>query len=232
MRLASLFKFATLNTKMKNLFGLIFTALCLGCNAQLFDFRRIEYGIVEGINASKVQHAHNPSQYPRISFYSGIFAKIPFDKECSCLRQNYYIQPQLEYIQLGEKGGLKTLYAVNYLSLDVFFKAYIPYNEYSSFFILLGPRLSVLLHQNVVNPPKDRPYKIEQNGKANNKDFAGVVATGFSLNNRKLDLILRFDYSFSNQYPNLNEYETTGDPLAKLRKIQYSLSAGFSYVLF
>lgn len=198
-----------------------------------FDLRRVEYGVVGGLNFSKVQHAHNPSLLPRMSFYSGVFAKIPFQSECGCLRQNYFLQPQLEYIQLGERGAKQTLYAVNYISMPIFLKIYfLSYNKYNSFFVQLGPRFSYLVHQNVVNPPKDRPYRIDQDGKANNFDVAAAVASGFSLDNRNLELFLRFDYSFSNQYPYLNEYETTGDPLSKLRKIQYSASAGISYILF
>ena len=210
---------------------LFFIILISKLNAQL-DFRRAAYGAVAGPNYSIILHAHNPSS-ERYSFFSGIFARIPIGIECACDNPKFYIQAQLEYIQSGEKGGEKTLYANNFLSLPIYIKAYpIKYNENSFFFIQAGPRFSYLVKQRVVNPAWGRPYAINQDGKANNFDFSVSVASGISFTNRKNELLLRYDYSFTNALPNLDESEATGDPLARLRKIQHILSIGFSRVLF
>lgn len=200
-------------------------------NAQL-DWRRTKIGVVFGIDYSKVQHAHNPSG-PRFSFYTSVFARIPLGILCACENPKFYIQPQLEYIQTGEKGLKNTLYANNYLSIPIFIKTYpIRYNEMSYFFIQAGPRFSILVNQSVVNPPKDRPYLPEQNGKANNFDLSATIAGGISFGNRSNEILLRYDYSFSDSFPSLNEFNTTGDPNAPLRKVQHIVSIAYSKTLF
>lgn len=102
-------------------------------NAQL-DWRRTEISLVAGPNYSRIQNAHNPSD-ARHSFYVGVFARIPMEILCACDNPKFYLQPQLEYIQTGEKGLKNTLYANNYLSIPIFIKTYpIKYNELSYFF--------------------------------------------------------------------------------------------------
>lgn len=192
-------------------------------NTQILDYREANIGFFSGLNYSKVENAHNPSS-ARKSFLVGAFALIPFYTECRCDKKKF-VQLQLEYNQLGEKGRKKTLYATNYASLLLMYRFYFHYNKNNSFFINTGPKFSILLKQKVVNPPLGRPYSIEEDGKANPFDYGLLIMGGININ-EKLDLFLRGDYSFSNQYPYLNEYPTTGDPLAAKRKAQFSISAG------
>lgn len=200
-------------------------------NAQL-DFRKTVIGMVAGPNYSQIQHAHNPSK-PRVSFYMGVFARIPLGILCSCETPKFYLQPQLEYVQTGEAGLKTTLYANNYLSIPIFLKTYpIKYNDRNFFFVQFGPRFSYLVGQRVVDPPRGRPYAISKDGKANNFDVSATIASGISFGERNHELLLRYDYSFTDAYPNLNEYAATGDPNAQLRKVQHIVSLAYSVVLF
>lgn len=199
--------------------------------AQL-DLKKKEVGIIFGSNFSQIQNAHNPSE-PRYSFFSGLYIRIPIGILCNCDLPKIYLQPQLEYFQAGEKGQATTLYANNYLSFPLYLKLYpIRYNKFNYFFFQIGPRFSILVNQNVVDPPKGRPYLINQQGKANPFDLSVSTVGGVSFGSRKNELLLRYDYSFSNSYPNLNEYEATGDPKSKLRKIQHVFSIAYSRIIF
>ena len=154
-----------------NFFLIFITILSTNLKAQL-DFRRAKFGFILGPNLSQIHHAHNPSS-PRYSFFMGAFTRIPVGIFCSCENPIFYIQPQIEYIQTGEKGGKNTLYANNFLSIPIYFKTYpIKYNEQNYLFVQAGPRFSFLVNQNVKNPPLGRPYNISQDGKANNFDFS------------------------------------------------------------
>ena len=215
-------------------FSLIFiTILSTNLKAQPeLDFRRAKLGFILGPNFSKVHHAHNPSSH-RYSFFMGAFTRIPVGIFCSCENPNFYIQPQIEYIQTGEKGEKNTLYANNFLSIPIYFKTYpIEFNEQNYLFVQAGPRFSFLVNQNVKNPPLGRPYDISQDGKANNFDFSISFASGISFGARKNELLFRYDYSFSNSYPYLDEYLATGDPNARLRKIQHIVSIAYSRTIF
>ena len=56
----------------------------------------------------KVHHAHNPSSH-RYSFLWGLLLGIPVGIFVHTENPNFYIQPQIEYIQTGEKGKKYTL---------------------------------------------------------------------------------------------------------------------------
>lgn len=75
---------------------LVFSSLM---SAQLFlQLENTRIGVIGGPNYSRVRNAHNPSA-PRYSFYGGLLALIPLDYE-----NQFYIQPQVEYLSSGEKG--------------------------------------------------------------------------------------------------------------------------------
>ncbi len=198
---------------------------------QILDFSEAEYGITAGINYSKIQHAHNPSS-ARTSFLAGVFSQIPLSQNYCGWKNQHYLHVQLEYSQTGEKGDKQTLYADNYLSLLLLYEFTWKYNPSNHIFLSAGPKFSALVSQDVKNAPPDRPYQINEDGKANAYDIGIVAMGGFKFYNNKIALYLRGDYSFSDRYPNLNEYPSTGDPLAAKRKVQYGVAVGACYLIF
>ena len=134
------------NTWLQKLFiisaGFIFTPIF-----SQVDFSSTRFGLIAGPTYSRIQNAHNPSS-SRISFYGGALAIIPIGGD-----DMFYLQPQVEYLSAGEKGDGETVYANNYLSVPVYFKAYFSEAE-SEFFGQLGPRFGFLLSQKVENPSR------------------------------------------------------------------------------
>lgn len=122
------------------------------------DLSSTRYGITAGGTYSRVSHAHNPSG-PRFSFYGGVLAEIPIDEN-----NQFYLQPQVEYLGAGESGknkdskgltGYDAMYANNYISVPIYFKGFFSEAE-SEFFAMGGPRFSFLINQKVTNEPTDR----------------------------------------------------------------------------
>lgn len=205
--------------KIKKL--LLASTLCLSVfGFSQVDFSSTRYGLILGGVNSRVQNAHNPSS-SRTGFYGGAFALVPVGSD-----DMFYIQPQVEYLSAGEKGGSSTTYASNYLSIPVYFKAYFSEAE-SEFFAQLGPRFGFLLNQKVTNPSKEI-YKVEQYGKAAGFDFAISAGLGFSYK-RKWEFTGRFDFGVSNTLPSLVGKEPQ-DGASNLTKRQHVLSAGVSYI--
>ena len=134
------------NTWLQKLFiisaGFIFTPIF-----SQVDFSSTRFGLIAGPTYSRIQNAHNPSS-SRISFYGGALAIIPIGGD-----DMFYLQPQVEYLSAGEKGDGETVYANNYLSVSVYFKAYF-FFFFSEFFGQLGPRFGFLLSQKVENPSR------------------------------------------------------------------------------
>jgi hypothetical protein len=120
------------------------------------DFSSTRFGLIAGPTYSRIQNAHNPSS-SRISFYGGALAIIPIGGD-----DMFYLQPQVEYLSAGKKGDGETVYANNYLSVPVYFKAYFSEAE-SEFFRQLGPRFGFLLSQKVENPSRSISFKINRN---------------------------------------------------------------------
>lgn len=178
------------------------------------------FGIIAGPNYSRVQNAHNPST-ARVAYYGGVLALIPIDND-----NQFYIQPQVEYLSAGEKGLGSTVYANNYISVPVYFKGYFSEAE-SEFFGFFGPRFGFLIGQNVKNN-SNTFYNTDQGGKANSFDFALSGGLGFSYK-RKIELNARFDYGISNTFPDMIESKS-GDPNTYSRKKQHVLSVGLSYI--
>ena len=91
------------------------------------DFSSTRYGITAGGTYSRVSNAHNPSG-PRFSGFGGFLALIPVDNN-----DQFYIQPQVEYLGAGETGkdkdakgtpGYNAVYANNYISVPIYFKGF------------------------------------------------------------------------------------------------------------
>lgn len=204
-----------------------FTPKVAGCLMLLFsidsfaqlDFSSTRFGLIAGPVYSRVQNAHNPSN-ARISGYGGVMALIPIGAD-----DMFYLQPQIEYLSAGEKGGV-ALYASDYVSIPLYFKAYFSEAE-SEFFGQLGPRLGILSAQKVTNPTKSL-YAVEQSGKAASLDWAISAGLGFSYR-RKWEIMGRFDFGLSNQLPSLMGKEPQ-DPASNQKKRQHILSAGISYI--
>lgn len=184
------------------------------------DFSSTRFGILAGPTYSRVQNAHNPSS-ERVSFYGGALALIPIGGD-----DMFYLQPQVEYLSAGEKGAGETVYANNYLSVPVYFKAYFSEAE-SEFFGQLGPRFGFLLSQKVENPSKPI-YSVEQYGKSATFDLAISAGLGFSYK-RKLEIVGRFDFGVSNSLPDLTGKEPQ-DGTTNSTKRQHVLSAGITYI--
>ena len=197
---------------------LVFSSLM---SAQLFlQLENTRIGVIGGPNYSRVRNAHNPS-YPRYSFYGGLLALIPLDFE-----NQFYIQPQVEYLSSGEKGEGSTLYANNYISVPIYFKGYFTEGR-DSFFAFAGPRFAFLVNQKVQNPSSPL-YVKERIGKARGFDFALSGGLGYSIN-RKFEILARYDFGLSSVYPDLVE-SWTGNPNVYRKKSQHILSAGVSYI--
>ena len=159
---------------------LVFSSLM---SAQLFlQLENTRIGVIGGPNYSRVRNAHNPS-YPRYSFYGGLLALIPLDYE-----NQFYIQPQVEYLSSGEKGEGSTLYANNYISVPIYFKGYFTEGR-NAFFAFAGPRFAFLINQKVQNPASPL-YVKDKIGKARGFDFALSGGLGYSIN-RKFEILAR-----------------------------------------
>ena len=207
------------NTWLQKLFiisaGFIFTPIF-----SQVDFSSTRFGLIAGPTYSRIQNAHNPSS-SRTSFYGGALAIIPIGGD-----DMFYLQPQVEYLSAGEKGDGETVYANNYLSVPVYFKAYFSEAE-SEFFGQLGPRFGFLLSQKVENPSRSI-YNVEEFGKSAAFDFAVSAGLGFSYK-RKWEIVGRFDFGISNNLPDLMGKEPQ-DGATNSTKRQHVLSAGITYI--
>ena len=184
------------------------------------DFSSTRFGVTAGPTFSRVQNAHNPSS-ARVSFYGGFLALVPIGGD-----DMFYLQPEIEYLGAGENGQNSAVYASNYISVPVYFKAYFSEAE-SEFFGQLGPRFGFLLNQSIKNPSKSI-YNTDQFGKAASFDFAISGGLGFSYK-RKLEIFARFDYGFTDTLPDLKGKEPQ-DPNSFKNKKQIVVSGGISYI--
>lgn len=184
------------------------------------DFSSTRFGVTAGPTYSRVQNAHNPSS-ARVSFYGGFLALIPIGGD-----DMFYLQPEIEYLGAGENGQNSAVYASNYISVPVYFKAYFSEAE-SEFFGQLGPRFGFLLSQKVENPSRSI-YNVEEFGKAAAFDLAISAGLGFSYK-RKLEIVGRFDFGVSNNLPDLMGKEPQ-DGTTNSTKRQHVLSAGITYI--
>ena len=163
-------------------------ALTFSMSFAQIDFSSTRFGLIAGPTYSRIQNAHNPSS-ARISFYGGALALIPVGSD-----DMFYLQPQIEYLSAGEKGDNNTVYANNYISVPIYFKAYFSEAE-SEFFGQLGPRFGFLISQDVKNPSK-AIYEVDQYGKASSLDLAISAGLGFSYK-RKWEVSARFDFGLT-----------------------------------
>lgn len=200
------------------------------------DFSSTRYGLTAGGTYSRVSNAHNPSG-ARFSGYGGFLALIPVDNN-----NQFYIQPEVEYLGAGESGkdkhakgtpGYDAVYANNYISVPIYFKAFFSEAE-SEFFALAGPKFNFLIDQKVTNESKPY-YAVDElpaypgvNGKANSFNFGLGFGVGFSYQ-RQLELALRYDLGLSNTYKGLMS-EGGGDPNSAKKKGEQVLSVGLSYI--
>ena len=184
------------------------------------DFSSTRFGVTAGPTYSRVQNAHNPSS-ARVSFYGGFLAIVSIGGD-----DMFYLQPEIEYLGAGENGQNSAVYASNYISVPVYFKAYFSEAE-SEFFGQLGPRFGFLLSQKVENPSRSI-YNVEEFGKAAAFDLAISAGLGFSYK-RKWEIVGRFDFGISNNLPDLMGKEPQ-DPATNSTKRQHVLSAGITYI--
>ncbi len=216
----------------KNIFSVLLITVSVLFSAQI-DFSSTRYGVKAGGTYSRITNAHNPSG-ARYSFYGGFLALIPIDSNSM-----FFIQPELEYLGAGESGKDKhakgfpsydAVYANNYISIPIYFKAYFSEAE-SEFFGIAGPKFNILIHQKVTDPSK-QVYTVEGdaygNGKANGLNIAVGAGVGYSYK-RKLELTLRYDLGLSNTYKGLMT-EQGVDPNIQKKKSEQVLSAGLSYI--
>lgn len=195
------------------------------------DFRSTEFGVVAGGTYSRVRNAHNPSG-PRYSVLGGITAQVPIGTG-----EQYYIQAEALYFGAGEGGDKKyedakgwdhAIYANNYLSVPINFKAYFSEAE-SEFYGLIGPRFNFLVSQKVKNPAKEY-YAADDFGKANSFNIGLGAGVGFSYK-RQLEVALKYDIGLSDAYPDLKyspDNQTTDANVAK-KKSEQILSLGLTY---
>ncbi len=202
------------------------------------DFRSTRFGVNAGATYSRISNAHNPSG-ARFSGFGGVLALIPIDSN-----DQFYLQPQIEYLSAGESGkdseakgqnGYDAVYANNYISVPIYFKAYFSEAQ-SEFFAIAGPKFNFLISQKVEGEPTNRPYYgVDQlpefpgvNGKANGLNVAVGLGLGYSFQ-RQLELTARYDLGVSNTYKNLMNEPGTDPSIAK-KKSEQVLSVGLSYI--
>jgi len=214
----------------KILFGSLLM-LSLFSQAQI-DFRSTEFGVVAGGTYSRVKNAHNPSG-PRYSVLAGVTAQVPMDDN-----QQFYLQAEVLYYGAGEGGDRKyekakgwehAVYANNYLSVPLNFKAYFSEAE-SEFFGLIGPRFNFLIDQKVKNPARES-YREDTYGKANSFNFGLGAGVGFSYK-RQLEIALKYDIGLSDAYPDLKnspEELATLDANVAKKKSEQVISLGLTY---
>lgn len=195
------------------------------------DFRSTEFGVVVGGTYSRVRNAHNPSG-PRYSVLGGVTAQVPMGTG-----EQYYIQAEALYFGAGEAGDKKyedakgwdhAIYANNYVSVPINFKAYFSEAE-SEFYGLIGPRFNFLVNQKVKNPAKEY-YAADDFGKANSFNIGLGAGVGFSYK-RQLEIALKYDIGLSDAYPDLKnspDNQTTDANVAK-KKSEQILSLGLTY---
>jgi Outer membrane protein beta-barrel domain len=214
----------------KILFGSLLM-LSLFSQAQI-DFRSTEFGVVAGGTYSRVKNAHNPSG-PRYSVLAGVTAQVPMDDN-----QQFYLQAEVLYFGAGEggdrkyeksKGWAHAVYANNYISVPLNFKAYFSEAE-SEFFGLIGPRFNFLVDQKVKNPARES-YREDTYGKANSFNFGLGAGVGFSYK-RQLEIALKYDIGLSDAYPDLKnspEELATLDANVAKKKSEQVISLGLTY---
>lgn len=203
---------------MKKLFlGSLMLCSILASAQFSLQLRETRFGVIAGPDHSRVRNAHNPSS-GRTSFFAGAFALTPLDYD-----DQFYLQTQVEYLEAGEKGNNgKATYAVNYLSVPIYLKAYFSEAE-NEFFGFIGPRFAFLLNQNVKNPNVEAYYP-EKQGKAAGFDIAISGGAGFSYK-RKWEISGRYDWGFSNTLPNLKATGSAGK-----KTPQHVVNVGISYI--
>lgn len=176
------------------------------------------FGITASGNYSGVRGVHNPSQQ-KIGFNIGVVGIIPLDNS-----DQFYFQPQIEYVNAGEKGDNSTKYTNNYINIPLLVKAYFSEAE-SEFFGILGPRIGFLVNQKIVDPSEPR-YYIDQLGKANSLDLALVGGLGYSYK-RKHEVSLKIDVGLSDVYKGLDDSGV--DPQAAAKNTQNIITLGYTY---
>ncbi|WP_066439190.1 porin family protein [Chryseobacterium sp. CCH4-E10] len=200
------------------------------------DFSSTRFGVSAGGNLSAVKNAHNPSGR-RLTVQAGVLALIPVGSA-----NQFFIQPEIQYFGAGETGkdkdakgkdGYDAVYANDYLSVPVSFKAYFSEAE-SEFFGLIGPRFNFLINQRVKDAPVSRPYYDpdvtvaslpDVDGKANSFNFGIGFGFGYSYK-RQLEVTARYDFGLSNTYPGLDK-EPNGTNKNKSEQV---LSLGINYI--
>ncbi|RRQ46170.1 porin family protein [Chryseobacterium sp. SC28] len=213
---------------------ILFGSLCLFSSlsyAQI-DFWSTEFGVVAGGTYSKVRNAHNPSG-SRISVLGGFVVQVPIGAS-----DQFYLQAEALYLGAGEAGDRDyedskdwdhAVYANNYVSIPLNFKAYFSEAE-TEFFGLIGPRFNFLIDQKIENPVKES-YKSDTYGKANSFNFGLGLGVGFSYL-RQLEIALKYDIGLSDTYPDLKnspEEIATMDPGVAKKKSEQILSLGLTY---
>ena len=194
------------------------------------DFRSTEFGIVAGGTYSRVRNAHNPSG-ARVSVLAGFVAQVPIG-----VGEQYYLQAEALYFGAGESGkeknakgrpGYDAVYANNYLSVPLNFKAYFSEAE-SEFFGLIGPRFNFLIDQKVKDTNKPE-YEANSYGKANSFNLGLGAGVGFSYK-RQLEMALKYDIGLSNAYPDLkNSPSEVGYTGTSKKKSEQVISLGLTY---
>lgn len=222
---------------MKKIIALASLIVAASFNAQV-KFKETRYGVTGGVNYSAVRNAHNPSG-KRWTGQIGALALTPVGTT-----DQFYIQTEVSYYGAGETGkdpdakgryGYDAVYANNYISVPVLFKAYLSESE-NEFFAALGPRFSFLINQNVKNVPPEKPYYAVDgapgfpnvNGKAAGFWMAIDAKIGYSYK-RQYEVYLGADLGMTNVYPGLKN-EPGSDPAIAATKNQHVISLGLSYI--
>ena len=217
---------------MRHKLTLLALSLGTALSAQI-DLKSVRYGLTAGYNYSRVRNAHNPSG-ARNTFQGGALALIQVGRD-----DQFYVQPEVVYYGGGETSGNqitpKAVYANSYISVPIYFKAYLS-EAPSEFFAMVGPRFNFLINQKTTNVPKERPYYGTEdlpqfpgvNGKAN--PFSMMLGGGFGYSyNRNIELSVRADVGLSNIYKNLMN-EPGSDPAIKKNKRENVISVNLAYI--
>ncbi len=139
----------------------------------------------------------------------------------------FYLQPQVEYFSAGEKGDGETVYANNYLSVPVYFKAYFSESRIRVFWAIRST-IRFFTQPKSGKSSSRSIYNVEEFGKAAAFDLAASAGLGFSYK-RNLEILGRSDFGVSNNLPDLMGKEPQ-DGATNSTKRQHVLSAGITYI--
>ncbi len=158
---------------------------------------QVHFGAKVGVNRSNLRGIHGTSD-PRYGFAAGAFAQISLDS----WGNQFYVQPEVNYSQQGEKNqgkNIDEIYKLDYITIPVLFRAYFSERD-DEFFGEIGPQMGFLISDKV-ELLNNATSSENPNEKYNSTDFGATVGIGYSIG-RKFEINGRYYIGFSDVVEN------------------------------